>query len=90
MKVPKFQDSGKNIGYAHIVYSDNESLEKVKFYFYLFQLDLKKILFCNLLYRNSLTNLLQHIAYQMKLQMLYKLLIQFLNSFLFIQKITLV
>jgi len=33
MKVPKFQDSGKNIGYAHIVYSDNESLEKVKFYF---------------------------------------------------------
>ena len=29
MKVPKFQDSGRNIGYAHIVYSDKESVEKV-------------------------------------------------------------
>ena len=29
MKVPKFQDSGRNIGYAHIVYSNNESVEKV-------------------------------------------------------------
>jgi nucleolin len=29
MKVPKFQDSGRNIGYAHIVYSNNESIEKV-------------------------------------------------------------
>ena len=30
MKVPKFQDSGRNIGYAHIVYGDKESVEKVK------------------------------------------------------------
>ena len=34
MKVPKFQDSGRNIGYAHIVFSENESTQKV-FYKYI-------------------------------------------------------
>ncbi len=30
LKMPKYQDSGRNIGYAHIYFKKNKSVQKVK------------------------------------------------------------
>ena len=38
MKVPKYQDTGRNLGYAHIVFQNKKGVEKVKYkkiFFYL-------------------------------------------------------
>jgi len=34
LKIPKYQDTGRNIGYAHIYFKKNKSIQKVKAYFY--------------------------------------------------------
>jgi nucleolin len=36
IKMPKYQDSGRNIGYAHIYFKKNRSVKKVNFLFFYF------------------------------------------------------
>lgn len=35
MKVPKYQDTGRNLGYAHIVFKKNKEAQKVFKHFYM-------------------------------------------------------
>jgi RNA recognition motif-containing protein len=38
IKLPKYQDSGRNLGYAHIYFKKNKGVKKVNFYFLFFGL----------------------------------------------------
>ena len=38
IKMPKYQDSGRNIGYAHIYFKKNRSVKKVHFMIFIFWL----------------------------------------------------
>ena len=33
MKIPKYQDTGRNLGYAHIIFNKNKEAQKVKIFF---------------------------------------------------------
>jgi nucleolin len=42
IKMPKYQDTGRNIGYAHIYFKKNKAVQKVKNYFNILALELNK------------------------------------------------
>ncbi len=42
LKMPKYQDSGRNIGYAHIYFKKNNSVKKVRYLFNFLALEFNK------------------------------------------------